>query len=173
MPAESLRLFFALPCPPALAQQIGDWRDRQDFAGAPVPLANLHMTLAFLGSQPVARMEALRALAASIQVPGFTLQLDQTTLIGGGYACLEPSTTPDALLRLVGVLNHGLRTLGIESDPRPFRPHVTLLRNASSSAGQAPLLSWPVREFRLYASHSDGAGVRYQTLARWPLQTTR
>ena len=173
MPAESLRLFFALPCPPTLARQISDWRDLQGLAGAPVPLANLHMTLAFLGSQPAAGVEALCALAASIQVPRFTLQLDQTTLIGGGYACLEPSTTPDALLQLVSKLNEGLRALGIEPDPRPFRPHVTLLRNACGQPTQAPLLSWPAQAFGLYASHNDAAGVRYQALASWPLQAAR
>lgn len=173
MPAESLRLFFALPCPPALAQQIGHWRDSQGIAGATVPLANLHMTLAFLGSQPIAQVEALCALAASIQVPRFTLQLDQSTLIGGGYACLEPSTTPDALLQLVDTLNEGLRARGIEPDPQPFRPHVTLLRNACWRPTQAPVLTWPVRAFGLYASHSEAAGVRYQALASWPLQATR
>ena len=173
MHAETLRLFFALPCPPALAEQIGSWRDRQDVAGVPVPLANLHLTLAFLGSQPVARVKALRALATSIQLPCFTLQLDQTSLFGDGYACLEPGTPPDALLQLVSTLNDGLRALGIEPDRRAFRPHVTLLRNAGGQLQQAPVLTWPVQQFGLYASHSDVAGVRYQALATWPLRATR
>src|SRR5690606_22805487 len=70
---DTLRLFFALPCPPEQAAATCDWRDRQSLGGRPVPLENLHLTLAFLGAQPEADLEAIRQLAADIVSPGFEL----------------------------------------------------------------------------------------------------
>lgn len=49
MPDRFLRLFFALPCPPPLAERIGRWRDDRPLPGRQVATANLHLTLAFLG----------------------------------------------------------------------------------------------------------------------------
>lgn len=173
MKADTLRLFFALPCPDDLAQRICAWRDAQGIAGAAVPAANLHMTLAFLGSQPADRLDALRRLGAGIRARPFDLQLNQAGLIGDGHACLEPATAPEALLQLVAALNQGLRALGIEPDSRPFRPHLTLLRNATGLAASPPALNWSVRAFGLYASRSQGAGVHYEALSRWRLSPAR
>ncbi|MBF3346235.1 RNA 2',3'-cyclic phosphodiesterase, partial [Pseudomonas aeruginosa] len=52
MPDRFLRLFFALPCPPPLAERIGRWRDDRPLPGRQVATANLHLTLAFLGQVP-------------------------------------------------------------------------------------------------------------------------
>ncbi|MBS0976282.1 2'-5' RNA ligase family protein, partial [Serratia rubidaea] len=49
--SSSRRLFFALPLPDSLQQQVIRWR-ADAFApqdGRPVAAANLHLTLAFLG----------------------------------------------------------------------------------------------------------------------------
>ncbi len=59
MPDRSLRLFFALPCPPPLAERIGRWRDSRPLSGRQVATANLHLTLAFLGPVPSSRLVAL------------------------------------------------------------------------------------------------------------------
>ncbi|WP_047437844.1 2'-5' RNA ligase family protein, partial [Aeromonas sp. ZOR0001] len=42
------KLFFALPVK-ELAPELIAWRDQQPWPGQPVPQANLHLTLAFLG----------------------------------------------------------------------------------------------------------------------------
>lgn len=169
MPADALRLFFALPCPPGLGRQICTWREAQHWQGRPVPSANLHLTLAFLGSQPASRLDALRALGHGIRVPAFVLQLDRAGLIGGAHGCLLPNQTPSQLLQLVDALRQGLEALGVAVDPRPFRPHVTLLRDACAAPRTAPALIWPVRCFGLYASRQQAGGVHYQALGSWPL----
>ncbi|MGV8390844.1 RNA 2',3'-cyclic phosphodiesterase, partial [Pseudomonas aeruginosa] len=46
MPDSSLRLFFALPCPPPLAERIGRWRDGRPLPGRQVATENLHLALA-------------------------------------------------------------------------------------------------------------------------------
>ena len=70
----------------------------------------------------------------------------------------------------------GVREQGLAVEPRPYRPHITLLRKASSPANQdlatalapppAPL-TLPVNEFALYESRSTPDGVRYLPLASW------
>jgi 2'-5' RNA ligase len=169
MTPESLRLFFALSCPPQLRQQICAWRDSQNWPGKAVPETNLHLTLAFLGSQPAERLDALLALGQSIRVAPFELQLDHAGLIGERHGCLLPTQPATGLLELADRLRQGLDALGIELDSRPFRPHVTLLRQASPPPSAPAALDWPVAEFGLYASLNTATGVRYQALGCWPL----
>ncbi len=55
-----MRLFFALEPDSNTAIDLADWRDRQlPLAGRPVPMANLHITLSFLGEFSPHRLEAL------------------------------------------------------------------------------------------------------------------
>ena len=55
-----MRLFYALEVPGELAVAIADWRQQQlPPAGREVPLANFHITLAFLGEVAENRLEQL------------------------------------------------------------------------------------------------------------------
>lgn len=167
---NTLRLFFALPCPPDQAAAISSWRDQQAFGGRPVPAVNLHMTLAFLGAQPAEHLEALRQLADGIDCPGFELELNGLIILGKGFVCLQPQTPPAGLLQLAAALNERLSALGVVLDSRPFLPHMTLARQADAKA-QCPAasFSWPVERFVLYQSQNTADGVRYQELGSWPL----
>lgn len=170
MSEQSLRLFFALPCPPEQATAICAWRDGQAFDGRPVAEANLHMTLAFLGAQPKERLDALLTMASGIEGTAFDLRLDRLTTIGKGFICLQPSTTPQALSRLVATLAEHLAALGVVLDSRPFLPHLTLARQARSRpSGAAPGFAWHADHFGLYLSTATPGGVRYDALGRWPL----
>ena len=171
MPREdTLRLFFALPCPAEQAVAITRWRDGQFLGGDSVPLENLHLTLAFLGSQPAERLPALLQLAESVHVEGFELSLNQLVTLDQNYICLAPGKSPPALMQLAASLAERLGTLGIALDPRPFLPHLTLTRQAHAPLqGATPTFYWPARDFGLYLSHSVPGGVRYQSLGNWPL----
>lgn len=169
MPADTLRLFFALPCPLDLARTIGRWRDELALGGRPVAVDSLHLTLAFLGHQPRTRLEELQVLAAGIEAEPFELHLDR---LGGGRGILwlEPSQMPAALPRLAGELQQRLLAAGIAVDSRPFRAHLTLLRHAGARPREAhPDFLWPVERFVLYASEPVPRGVRYRELGSWPL----
>lgn len=169
MPTDTLRLFFALPCPPEPAAAICTWRDGLALGGKPVAADSLHLTLAFLGQQPHARLEELQLLAAGIEAPPFTLELDR---LGGhrGTLWLEPSQMPAALAALAGDLQLRLLAIGVVLDSRPFRAHLTLLRHAGARPAQAaPDFAWPVEHFVLYASEPSARGMRYRELGRWPL----
>lgn len=96
MPDRSLRLFFALPCPPPLAERIGRWRDGRPLPGRQVATANLHLTLAFLGQVPSARLEALLDMTAAIEAAPFDLCLDRLLRWRNGILLLAPSQPPGA-----------------------------------------------------------------------------
>jgi 2'-5' RNA ligase len=74
---EKVRLFCGLRLPEATAEAIAAWQAGLD-GGRIVPRDNLHFTLAFLGSQPCARVaevvEVLRRRCAETTPPVFELE---------------------------------------------------------------------------------------------------
>ncbi|MBB3104171.1 RNA 2',3'-cyclic phosphodiesterase [Azomonas macrocytogenes] len=171
MPADPLRLFFALPCPPELSAAMCTWRAALDLPGRPVAKANLHMTLAFLGAQPPEALATLKQLGNALSPASFELRLDRLHIASHGLVWIEPSDAPAPLLELAERLRNSLSAAGIAfDDSKPFRAHVTLLREArGSSLPDTPAFAWPVREFGLYASQITEQGVHYRPLASWPL----
>lgn len=94
--AEStMRLFFAVPFSPSLAARIAEWRDalRLPRVAAPVPAADMHITLAFLGDVPrdgVPALLRLGARVASREARG-ELVLDRVHCWRNGVLHLAPS----------------------------------------------------------------------------------
>ncbi|VEA69906.1 2'-5'-RNA ligase [Serratia rubidaea] len=131
--SSSRRLFFALPLPDSLQQQVIRWR-ADAFApqdGRPVAAANLHLTLAFLGEVSSQKEAALKRLAGRISQPGFSLQLDD---LGHwprpGVVWLGCKRAPRGLLQLAQMLRSQAARSGCYQSPLPFHPHITLLRAA-------------------------------------------
>ncbi|MBC9250602.1 2'-5' RNA ligase [Pseudomonas alcaligenes] len=164
---RALRLFFALPCPPPIARQIAAWRQALAADGKLVAPANLHLTLAFLGSLDAHHLTPLGEIAASIQLPAFDLQLDRLACWSQGLLHLAPSQPPQPLLELVEQLQSRLRQHGYQQPGHAFRPHLTLARHSHLPA-ISPLanFAWTVERFALYAS-ADG---HYRELHSWPLE---
>lgn len=168
MSTETLRLFLALW--PDRRSRSGLRACRDAWAWAPgaarVPTEQLHLTLHFLGEQPVARLEALID-AVQVPVTPFELSLGSARLWPGGIAVLEPDTVPAALTELHRALADALQAGGWPTERRAFRPHVTLARRAGPS--RPPLsfrsLIWPVRGFALVASR-PGPPRHYAVLHR-------
>jgi len=168
MPDTSLRLFFALPCPAPVARRLDTWRLAQGFSGVPTARGNLHLTLAFLGQLPASMLPLLERLPPRLPLPqlGFDLNLDRLQCWPGGLLHLAPSQPPAALLELVNGLNAQLALAGLATEPRPYRPHLTLARRSHMPSAAIPVaFSWRVEELRLYRSLEG----RYQALCRWPL----
>jgi 2'-5' RNA ligase len=140
--------------------------------GKQVPDQNLHITLAFLGPRNGAEGSAAHAVAAQIAGRGFTLRLDSL----GHWrqpqvVWLAPTVVPAALQELESTLRRGLGQTGIEVDPRPFKPHLTLFRKVGRvpRALPVPHFDWPIADFRLVESVTHPQGVRYEILGSWPL----
>ena len=169
MTTPPLRLFFALPCPPALAAQICAWRDTLPLDGQPVAQANLHLTLAFLGSVPRGRKAELRAIGERLPRQGFELELDHVARWGNGILHLAPSHIPAALHALVQALREALRAGGFEVEQRPFHPHITLARHAHHTPTATASFLLPARAVTLFSSENSPSGVRYRAIGEWPL----
>lgn len=167
------RLFFAVDCTPTQRRAIAQWRSELGMDnGRPVPSANFHLTLMFLGTAGTAQLPAILAAAAAVKVPGepLTVALDRLEVWRPAKALvLAPSETPVALRQLVYALQQALLPLGFAEAPREYRPHLTLFRDFHGpvpEALEAPQFNLKVRHFTLFESRRG----RYWPLAHWPLQ---
>lgn len=166
------RLFFAL-WPDARAREALAGHARQvagRCGGRPVPAANLHLTLVFLGEVDPDGMPALRRAAGEVAAAGFDLALD---VVGGfrrsGVAWAGCRRPPAGLLALQSALEERVREAGYSPDARPYVPHLTLARKAREPVEVSAIeaVAWRVGTFALVES-ARGEGA-YRTLAEWPL----
>lgn len=172
MTNDRLRLFFALPCPEPVTEALSAWCTANFPSGRPLHPADLHVTLAFLGNQPVESLPALTTLAAALPLPAFELELARTER-WSDLLVLVTRQAPPALLEFQAELSNRLQAAGIAHEQRPYRPHLTLVRRLDETAApaSAPQVSWQVSEWGLYQSIERQP--RYQRLARWPAVSGR
>ena len=180
-PSTTIRLFFALDATaqasPLLAIQQQLLRDigHPESCSKPSPVSaeNLHLTLLFLGNQPMSQIPQLSQQAArvieNVAIRPFSIQLDRLGLFPKAkVAWIAPSQPPEPLLQLETQLRRAVTALGISVEERPYRPHVTLLRKATSlHACTVASITLQARELHLYESRSTPDGVRYIQLASW------
>ena len=92
---------------------------------------NYHLTLAFIGDVPEARLSGLVEALGAVAGEAFRLEVDKlgywrhNRIVWAGCA-----RRPAALDRLVADLRRSLSALGLPADDTPFVPHVSLLRKA-------------------------------------------
>lgn len=166
---DPARLFLAL-CPPpgvqaALEAHAAQWRWNADAVRyAP---ADWHVTLHFLGAVPRARLDALRAALACAWDP-FELRFGEPVLWPHGLAVLLPMAVPAALQQLHDTLGRRLRQLGLRTDERAYRPHLTLARHAAAAVPPVPppAWGWTVQDYVLMESTGEAA-PRYRVLQRY------
>ncbi len=163
---STARLFFAL-WPDDLTRHALHQACRDALAGCggrPVPPANYHLTLAFLGDVREALVPPIRAAAAAIAPPSPTLQLDRCGHFPGARVLwIGPGESPAVLKQLADRLWAAMQPLGLEPDARAFQPHVTIARNVRRAPRNSRLTSvaWAVHGFALIRSVTDSTGARY------------
>lgn len=157
------RLFFAFWPDEPLREAIVSARKRVfPLAGRPVDPANLHVTAAFLGEVRSSRLAELRALCPPL--PPLTIRLDRLEHWVKPRVLVAATTrVPQELAAVVDALWARLDRLGFAREARPFRPHVTLVRDVRTVRPALPWspLTWPVDSLRLVESVSAADGVRY------------
>lgn len=177
-----MRLFFAIPLPKTLKDELADFQARARKTGLSASWPNpkdLHLTLAFLGEQDVSRMAALMEIAGPVAArhPRFMLK---TSVLGGFpsdrsarvlWLGLEEQSS---LRTLAGDLREGLRAAGVDFDEKPFKAHLTLARAKAplvvSRFGEPPApVAFMVRELTLFQSLPSQGGVRYVSRGSAPL----
>jgi 2'-5' RNA ligase len=166
-PAQA-RLFLALLPGPAvqaaLATHADAWRWNAD-ASRYAP-GDWHVTVHFIGAVPRARLGELR-LKLDVPVTPFELRFGEPALWPHGLAVLLPMAVPATLQQLHDVLGQRLRQLGLRTDERAYRPHLTLARHAATAEPPAPpAWGWQVGGYALVESTGDPA-ARYRVLQAW------
>ena len=174
-----MRLFFGLELEQDTVMQVARWRDQQfPPVGRPVPPANFHITLAFIGelTEP-----ALERLCLSVDhwlesgvMAGATIDLDHTGYWHKpGIYWLGPSHCPTQLSRLAEKLRILSCAVGARRDKRQFQPHITLFRGCTSAPPPplvAPALSLSYQHVTLFESRQGRQGVSYHPLRHWELE---
>ena len=169
---DRIRLFLALEVPDAASSELVEWA-RRNLRGGRV-LESLHVTLAFLGTQPrslVASIAELLCREAARTEP-FELELVRyrETRSVGMVVFADPSGRATSLAERVQV---GLEQLGVyERERRQWLPHVTVLRFR-----ERPRLDPRLPELRAFAPSEAAAllsrlhpsGARYEVLESCPL----
>jgi RNA 2',3'-cyclic 3'-phosphodiesterase len=176
MEAHSLRLFFGLPLPPDLRENLGQWRGNHPGIDGWCRTEGLHLTLAFLGQRPQGTLPGLEGIATAVAGRHGTIAL--TTGALGSFSRsrttrllwlgLAPSP---ALAALAEDLRRSLLAVGEAIDTKPFRPHVTLARFRQART-MAEFSAPSIQDFTadcLTLFESDPQGC-YTGLRSWPLQ---
>ena len=170
--AASQRVFFASwPDETTRAALKAAAGPRLPRAGRAVPAENLHLTLVFLGNATAAQVERLAAIGAALAWPAVDVPLDRLDWWPRARVVVAAaSTPPPALLALRAQLHGQLSAAGFRVEAHPFRPHVTLARDAPAlpRTTLAPPVAWPLGELALIASEAAPGASRYRPLARWP-----
>jgi 2'-5' RNA ligase len=140
----------------------------------PVPIANLHMTLVFLGAVTADTQSCVEQVAATLVAPVFELSLDRLGYWSRKHmlwAMPDPLHIPNALTALVESLNQGLTVCDVQLEQRLYRPHVTLARQLERTprGGLIEPVDWTLDHFALMESVSTPVGVQYSVLRSWPL----
>ncbi|QBF26316.1 RNA 2',3'-cyclic phosphodiesterase [Pseudomonas tructae] len=166
------RLFFALDCVPEQRRAIARWRGELALGtGRPVPSANFHLTLVFVGAVPTVQLPTILAAAAAVKVAGepLTLMLDRLEVWRPAKALvLVPSHTPVALRQLVYGLQQAMLALGFTQESRDYLAHLTLARDYQGREPEALVptaFALRARHFTLFESRKG----QYWPLAQWPL----
>ncbi len=153
------RLFFSLRLAPS-QQQLLQAPQQQTLAccdsAAVVPVANLHLTLFFLGLVSAEQEEVLVTQAKQWVITPFTLKLDYF-----GYfskpkiVYIAPTVVPAPLLALQQRVAALCEQAGFQTQHPEFKPHITLLRHAKPKAtlpSVMPPLPLEINAFTLYHS---------------------
>ena len=187
-----LRLFIALPAPPAVQQAAGQVIAGLRGAGDVrwVTPERLHLTLKFLGATPAEKVEGISAALAekANAFSSFMVYL-------GGAGAFPGSRRPQTLwmgvegegtatlARLADEIDRAVHRFGFDREKRAFRAHLTIgrvrsqrgLRELSArlgalESGSAEPVPWPVEEFHLVQSILRPDGPAYTPLAHFPLR---
>ena len=172
---KNMRLFFAFWPNDAERAAMAAWQPplRELCGGRVMRTDTLHATLVFVGEVAEHRLQALQLAAQEVNCRRFELILTTVHYWGHNHiAYAAPEAIQPQLAELVHELERNLRKHHFHFDVRPYKPHVTLLRNAQWSDAHLPAMPsvhWQFNDFVLVQSKQDEQGAQYEVLARFPM----
>jgi len=170
-----MRAFFGLSPDVKTKLAIDAWRNKaHPHLNAPVPAANFHVTLAFLGQILPKQLDALCEGANQMsEIQTFDVSLNQVGYWSKPKALwLGCEDTQNEHLQLTKNLTQIANAIGLQLPKQDYVAHLTLARKCSINPPApliAPNFTWRNTEFHLYESVSGKKGMSYHIRHTWPL----
>jgi 2'-5' RNA ligase len=181
MEQRTVRVFFAIWPDDKAQKQLSDAVKRLQLeplcGGRKTKAKNIHLTLVFVGEVPTGKLEALCRIADGISASGvraFDLVVEKISYWKHNNIVFAAiATIPPELMDLVTALQEALSTAGFSLEQRTYKPHITLMRNASCQTlpELAEPIAWRVREWMLVKSEQTSGGSNYVPVGRWSLDS--
>ncbi len=154
-------------------------------AGRPVPIENLHLTLAFLGEHPGPVVEDVHHALSGIRALQPEIRLDGLDAFGNGrvkLVCARVVPT-EQLSQLQASVRRAAQMAGLDLPREKFVPHITIARCGSKGAagedarklrdfaalGAGFRARFQAESFGLVRSHLGQTGPYYEQMAEYPL----
>ncbi|MFQ3190861.1 MAG: 2'-5' RNA ligase [Paraglaciecola sp.] len=170
-----MRAFFGLSPDAKTKLAIQNWCNKAfPHFNAPVPAANYHVTLAFLGNISGKQLETVNCLIDAMpSVPAFDVSLNQLGYWPKPRAFwLGSQQTESGHLMLAKNIHQIANMAGLQLQYRDYITHLTLARKCNVSP-PAPIFSghfrWHADQFHLFESKPGPQGVYYPIRQSWPL----
>lgn len=167
------RLFFAVMPDPRSRERLAALAEAtaHGVGGRASAPETLHLTVVFVGTVGDASVAAARDAGDDVRFERFAVSLDTLgSFARAGIAWAAPRRTPAPLERANRELVAALAARGVETEARPYRPHVTLARRCRGAldAPIDPPIAWEVDAVVLMSSRLLSDAPRYTPVARWP-----
>ena len=172
---DSTRAFFGLSPDVRTKLAIEVWRNKAfHHFDAPVPAANFHVTLAFLGQVSPKQLDILCDAVNQIDdIHAFDITLDQVGYWSKPKALwLGCTDTQNEHLQLAKRLSQIANSIGLQLPKQDYIAHLTLARKCAVNSPAPfiePTFTWRNTEFHLYESVSGKKGVSYHIRESWSL----
>ncbi|MCF2948780.1 RNA 2',3'-cyclic phosphodiesterase [Paraglaciecola aquimarina] len=171
-----MRAFLGLSPDAKTKLAIDAWRHKSlPQFNAPVPAANFHVTLAFLGQVTAKHLDSINTEIENMpDIAEFDVTLDQVGYWPKPKAFwLGCQNSAEQHKQLAKQLHKIAKIAGLNLPKHPYIPHLTLARKCNENP-PAPLIqpnfNWRAKEFHLYESVSSSHGVAYHIRQSWPLK---
>jgi 2'-5' RNA ligase len=183
------RLFLAINLPKEIKDQLAELVKKLDKANKNKPIKwveneNFHLTLHFLGSTPVEKLDSIDAAIGPIVAKYPTLNFSLSDKINAFPNLNEPKViflemnelNDSKTIALQKEIGKALELLEFEIDPRPFKLHLTLGRVKFETNFQIPKIRVPSSEFQvssidLMESNLTPTGPIYMILKQYKLKS--
>jgi RNA 2',3'-cyclic 3'-phosphodiesterase len=130
--------------------------------------ANVHLTLAFIGTLEDGRAADLAVACNKLNLNRLTWRLDRLVHFARAGVLAAAGPPDEGLAASAAAARNLLVELDIDYDRKPFVPHVTLLRKVRHFDGVRslePPVPWEVDHIALYRSKPAAGGSQYERVA--------
>ena len=176
---KTARVFFAIWPDSEAQKQLAELVQQLELdslcGGRKTKVENIHLTLVFMGEVDSSEVETLSRVAREVEncgIKAFDLVVEKirywkhNNIVYG-----ELATVPQALMELTTALQNGLSAAGFSLEERAYKPHITLMRNASCQTLPELMkpIAWRAHEWVLIRSDQTSGGANYVPIGRWSL----